>query len=36
MPPSVLPSGAHQPLDLSLSQVLAGAEVRVGEPSLQT
>ena len=32
MPPAVLPGGVHQPLDLGLSQVLAGAQVRVGEP----
>ena len=32
VPPAVLPGGAHQPLDLSLSQVLAGAQVRVGAP----
>ena len=32
MPPAVLPGGAHQALDLNLSQVLAGAEVRVGKP----
>ena len=32
MPQAVLPGGVHQALDLVLSQVLAGAEVRVGEP----
>ena len=32
MPPTVPPSGRHQPLDLGLCQVLAGAEVRIGEP----
>ena len=31
MPPAVLPGGVHQPLDLGLSQVLAGAQVRVGD-----
>ena len=32
MPPTVLPGSGHQPFDLGLSQVLAGAQVGVGKP----
>ena len=32
MSPAVLPTGSYQPLNFTLRQVLAGAEVRVGEP----
>ena len=30
--PAVLPGRVHQPLDLGLGQVLAGAQLAVGEP----
>ena len=30
--PAVLPGGVHQPLDLGLGQVLAGAQLAVGRP----
>lgn len=32
MPPTVLPGSGHQPFDLGLGQVLAGAQVGVGKP----
>ena len=32
VPPAVSPGGVHQPLDLGLRQVLAGAQLAVGRP----